>query len=414
MSSISDHHAGGKGCGTLKDIIKSKEIMQGSIAIAETIRAIEPGVIAVYPITPQTHILEHLARLAADGKLKSQYITVESEFSAASVIFGSVAAGVRSYTASASQGLLLMTEVIFNMAGTRLPAVLTAVNRSISPPINIQVDHQDTMTLRDSGIIQVYVENIQEAVDTHIQIFKIAEDREVLLPAMVCMDGWILSHAYELVTLWREEAVKEFLPSFNPVFKVDPQKPLTYGALTDDDKITEFKFMVHDALIRSKEKIKKVAEEFRNMFGNYYGGLIEETYTEDADVILVAMGSMVGTIKVALQEMRGRGKKVGLVKIRSFRPFPDQELKAALAKAKVVLVLDRSFSSGSGGILGGEVKACLYGQAGPCVLNYALGIGGREIYPETVIELVDQSERLVESGRIPAETFFYNLNKALL
>jgi len=398
----------------LKDVVKSKEIMQGSIAIAETMQAIEPGVIAVYPITPQTHILEHLARLVADGKLKSRYITVDSEFSAASVIFGSVAAGVRSYTASASQGLLLMTEVIFNLAGTRLPAVFTAVNRSLSPPINIQVDHQDTMTLRDSGIIQIYVENIQEAVDTHLQIFKIAEDREILLPAMVCLDGWILSHAYEPVTLWREEAVKEFLPPFNPVFKVDPKNPLTYGALTDDDKITEFKFMVHEALIKSKEKIKKAAGEFREMFGNYYGGLIEEVYLEDAEIILVAMGSMVGTMKVALTEMRKKGKKVGLVKVRSFRPFPDQELRAALAAAKVVLVLDRSFSNGFGGILGGEVKSCLYGQTAPPVLNYAIGIGGREIYPETIIELVEQSERLVENGRIPAETVFYNLNKALL
>lgn len=396
------------------EAIKSKEIMQGSAAIAETIKAIAPGVIAVYPITPQTHILEHLARLVADGQLKSKYITVESEFSAASVIFGAAAAGVRSYTASASQGLLLMTEVIFNMAGTRLPAVITAVNRSLSPPINIQVDHQDTMTLRDSGIIQIYVESIQEAVDTHIQIFKIAEDREVLLPAMVCMDGWILSHAYEPVTLWKDEAVQEFLPPFDPVFQVDPKNPLTYGALTDDDKITEFKYMVHDALIRSKEKIKKVAGEFRDAFGNYYGDVIEKTYTEDAELILIAMGSMAGTIKAALEKLRAQGKRVGLIKIRSFRPFPAQELRTALAGAKAAVVLDRSFSCSSGGILGGEIKACLYGQGGPQIINYALGIGGREIYPETVLEIVNQSERLVESGKIPPETIFYNLNREML
>lgn len=398
----------------MNDKIESREIMQGSIAIAETVRAAQPGVIAVYPITPQTHIVEHLARLVADGKLKSQCITADSEFSAASVLWGAVAAGVRSYTASASQGLLLMTEVIFNMAGTRLPAVFTAVNRSISPPINIQVDHQDSMILRDSGIIQLYVESIQEAVDTHIQAFKIAEDREVLLPAMVCMDGWILSHAYEPVTLWKEEAVQEFLPPFDPVFKADPQNPVTFGALTDPDKIMEFKFMVHDALIRSKEKIKRVAREFQETFGSYYGDLIEETYTEDADIILVAMGSVVGTIKVALERMRQEGKKVGLVKVRSFRPFPDQELRSALSKAKLVLVLDRSFSCSSGGILGWEVKSCLYGQTGPVVIDYAIGIGGREIFPETIIDLVNQSERLAEKGQVPSSTVFYNLNQALL
>lgn len=394
--------------------VKSKEILQGSIAIAEAVKAAEPGVIAVYPITPQTHIVEHLARLVANGELKSKYVTVDSEFSAASVIFGGAAAGVRSYTASASQGLLLMTEVVFNMAGTRLPAVFSAVNRSISPPINIQVDHQDTMTLRDAGVIQLYVESIQEAVDTHIQIFKIAEDREVMLPAMVCMDGWIISHAYEPVTLWKEEAVREFLPPFDPVFKVDPKNPLTYGALTDDDKITEFRYMVHDALIRSKEKIKSVAREFKEAFGNFHGDLIEEYCTDDAEIILVAMGSVVSTIKVTVDEMRKNGKKVGLLKIRSYRPFPDEEVRSVLSKAQVAVVLDRSFSCSYGGILGGEIKSCMYNQQGPSVINYAVGIGGREIFPETIKEMVKRSEELVESGKVPEKTVFYNLNKELL
>lgn len=394
--------------------VKSREILQGSVAVAETVKAIEPGVIAVYPITPQTHILEHLARLVADGRLNSRFITVDSEFSAASVVFGAAAAGVRSYTASASQGLLLMTEVIYNMAGTRLPAVITAVNRSISPPINIQVDHQDTMSLRDSGVIQIYVESIQEAVDTHIQLYKIAEDREILLPAMVCMDGWILSHAYEPVTLWKEEAVREFLPPFDPVFKADPKVPLTFGALTDATRITEFRYMVHDALVRSKEKIVKAADEFRDAFGNYYGGLIEETCTGDAEIILVAMGSVTATIKVALQEMRRDGKKVGLVKVRSFRPFPGEEIRAVLKKAKVAVVLDRSLSYSLGGILGREIKACMYGRGGPQIFNFAVGLGGREIYPGTVKDMVERAERLAGSGDDPGHTIFYNLNTELL
>lgn len=397
------------------EVVDSTNILQGSTAVAQAIKAVEPGVIAVYPITPQTHIIERLGDMVANGELNNcKYINVDSEFSAASAVFGSVATGVRSYTASASQGLLLMTEVIFNMAGTRIPAVFSAVNRSLSPPINIQIDHQDTMTLRDSGIIQLYVENIQEAVDTHIQVFKVAEDREVLLPAMVCMDGWIISHAYEPVTLWKKEAVQEFLPPFEPVFKVDPKCPLTYGALADDDKITEFKYMVHDAHVKSKEKIKKAAHDFREMFGTFYGDLIEEYYTDDADVVLIAMGSVVSTIKVSIDQMRSEGKKVGLLKIRSFRPFPDDEIRTVLEKVKLAIVLDRSISSSFGGILGGEIKACMYGRKEPVILSYVIGIGGREIFPETIVNLVNESEDIVDKGKIPEESLFYNLNKNLL
>jgi len=394
--------------------IRNREIMQGSIAIAETVCSIQPGVIGVYPITPQTHIIEHLARLVANGRAKGKYINADSEFSAASIVFGASAAGVRSYSASSSQGLLLMTEVIFNMAGTRLPGVFSAVNRSLSPPINIQVDHQDTMTLRDSGIIQLYVENIQEAVDTHIQIYKIAEDREVFLPAMVCMDGWIISHAYEPVTLWQDEIVQDFIGQLDLPYRVDPQNPLTYGALTDDDKITEFKYMVDSALRKSKDKIKQVSEEFRECFGNYYGGVVEEYHTDDAEIIIIAMGSVVATIKVAIDELRKEGRKVGLLKIRSFRPFPGEEIIKTLHKAAVAIVLDRSFSCSAGGILGGEVKACLYNQNKPAVINYIAGIGGREIYPFNIKEMINQGEKMAENGKISDEAIFYNLNSELL
>ncbi len=395
-------------------LIKKRGIMQGSIAIAETVSSAEPGVIAAYPITPQTHIVEHLSRLSANGQYKGEYITVDSEFSAASVVFGASAAGVRSYTASASQGLLLMTEVIFHMAGTRLPGVISATNRSLAPPINIQVDHQDTMTMRDSGIIQIYVESIQEAIDTHVQIFKIAEHKDVLLPAMVCMDGWIITHVYEPVTLWKDEAIREFIPDFDPVNKLDPKAPVTFGAYDIPDRITEFKYMTHAALNNSKEKIKEVAAEFKDVFGNFYGDLIEEYYTEDAETILVAMGSMVGTLKVAVRKMRKEGKKVGLVKIRSFRPFPHEELRKVLAKASVVAVLDRSFSNSFGGILGGEIKSALYGSNGPAIVSYVIAIGGREVYPSTVEDVVRQSEEYAHSGKVPQESIFYNLKTELL
>ncbi len=395
-------------------LIKKRGIMQGSIAIAETVSSAEPGVIAAYPITPQTHIVEHLSRLAANGQYKGEYITVDSEFSAASVVFGASAAGVRSYTASASQGLLLMTEVIFHMAGTRLPGVISATNRSLAPPINIQVDHQDTMTMRDSGIIQIYVESIQEAIDTHVQIFKIAEHKDVLLPAMVCMDGWIITHVYEPVTLWQDEAIREFIPDFDPVNKLDPKAPVTFGAYDIPDRITEFKYMTHAALNNSKEQIKEVAAEFKDVFGNFYGDLIEEYYTEDAETILVAMGSMVGTLKVAVRKMRKEGKKVGLVKIRSFRPFPHEELRKVLAKASVVAVLDRSFSNSFGGILGGEIKSTMYNSNGPAIVSYIIGLGGREVYPSTVEDVVRLSEEYVHSGKVPRESIFYNLKTELL
>ncbi len=395
-------------------LIKKKEVMQGSIAVAEAVKSARPGVIAAYPITPQTYIIEHLATLIANGELKSRYVRADSEFSAASIVYGSVAAGERSYTASSSQGLLLMTEVIFNMAGTRLPVVITGVNRSISPPINIQNDHQDTMVLRDSGIIQLYVENIQEAVDTHIQIFKIAEDKEVLLPAMVCMDGFVISHTYEPVTIWKDEAVQEFLPPFSPVYKTDPQNPLTYGSLTDDDKVTEFKYMTNEALVKSKKKIIAVAREFQEIFGNHYGDLLQEYRTEDAEIILVAMGTVISTIKVAVDALRKNGKKVGVIKVRSYRPFPDEELRTALSKCRLAVVVDKSYSCSSGGILGSEIKACLYNQRGPSIINYIAGIGGREIFPETIKDMVVKSEKLAESGKIPDGSVFFDLNKQLL
>ncbi len=394
--------------------IKCREIMQGSIAVAETVGALEPGVIGVYPITPQTHIVEHLARLVANGNINSKYINADSEFSAASILYGASAAGVRSYSASSSQGLLLMTEVIFNMAGTRLPAVFSAVNRSLSPPINIQVDHQDTMTLRDSGLIQLYVENIQEAVDTHIQIFRIAEDLDVLLPAMVCMDGWIISHAYEPVTLWQEEAIRDFTGVFFPPYEVNPQKPLTYGALTDDDKITEFKYMVDAALGRAEEKIIQVAGDFKKAFGSYHGDVVETYYTEGAETIILAMGSIAGTIKVAIDQLRAENKKVGLLKIRSFRPFPASRIREVLSGAKTAVVIDRSFSASSGGILGSEVKAALYQQNGPFIINYIAGIGGRELYPHNIKEIITESEKLSAAGTVPDKALFYNLNSALI
>lgn len=395
--------------------VKERRFMEGSQAVGEAIRAVSPGVIAVFPITPQTHIMEYLGGLVADGRLKSRYILGDSEFSVASIIYGASATGVRGYTATSSQGLLLMNEVLFNMAGTRLSGVLTAVNRSLSPPINIQLDHQDTMSLRDPGIIQLYVENIQEAYNTHIQAFRISEDRRVHLPVMVCMDGFILTHAYEGVTLLQDTDIQDYIPPFEPVFFLNPEEPFTFGSLSDDKKIMEFRYIQDQALVKSAEVITECALEFKERFSMYNGALIEEYYTEDAEIILLALGSMVATIKEAVDTLRREGIQVGIVKVRSFRPFPHQELITAVSKAQVLGVLDRSLSMGVGGILASDLKSFLYHQEkSPPVISYIVGLGGREITPLLIRRLVKDMMYRVERDKMSEKSIFFDLNKDLI
>ena len=281
---------------------KTIKVMEGSMAVAHAVKACKTDVIAAYPISPQTHIVEYLSEFSADGILPGKYINVDSEFSAASFVYGSEAMGARSYTASSSQGLLLMTEVLYNIAGCRLPVVMTGVNRTISPPISIQPDHQDTMTLRDTGFIHLHVESIQEAYDAHIQAFKIAENHNVLLPVLVCMDGWILTHAYEPVTIFDAEKVYEFIGGpINPYQKMDPkdENPINYGCYADEDKLMEFKYLIMEAHRNALKVIDDVALQYRKVFGHYAGGVVDTYQTEDAEIILVAMGSVVGTIRCA-------------------------------------------------------------------------------------------------------------------
>jgi len=372
-------------------------ILEGSRAVAEAVRACRPDVISVYPITPQTHILEDLARFVSSGKLKSQFVRADSEFSAASIVYGASAAGARAYTASASQGLLLMNEVIYAMASTRLPVVLTAVNRAISAPITIQPDHQDTMSLRDTGALQIHVESMQEAYDAHVQSFRIAEDPDVQLPLMVCMDGWVISHSYEPVTVFPDEAVAEFAGSFTPVQKLDPSNPLTYGAYADQDVLMEYRYAMMIAQEKAKDKIRSVTKEYREVFGNFDGDLLDSHCTEDAEVVLVAMGSMVSTIRAAVDELRSEGRKVGLIKVRTFRPFPSEEIIAACGKAPVVAVLDKSLSVNSGGILATEVKSAFYGGSSqPVIVPFIAGLGGKEVNRRVIKEIVDIASRAAE------------------
>jgi pyruvate ferredoxin oxidoreductase alpha subunit len=389
------------------------KVLEGSEAVAWAVKACRPHVISSFPISPQTHIVETLARMVANGELNAEYIRVESEFSAASVLAGAAAAGSRSYTASSSQGLLLMAEVLYASAGMRLPFVITGVNRSISAPINIQVDHQDTMSLRDAGLIQFYVESSQEAYDLHLAAFKIAEDPNIMLPVMVCMDGWILTHSYERVEFVDQEAVDIFLPPFKPEHYLDPENPKTWGSYAESDVMMEFKYAIHKAMTAGK--IKEILNEVSELTGRDNSGFIEAYRTDGADVILVAMGSVAGTIKDAVDGLRNTGKKVGLVKIRCYRPFPYEEIWEAVKDANVIVVMDANISMGSEGAVGLDLKAKMISKPdAPMVIDFIAGLGGREINSKTIAKLVDRAEQVYSSGIVMPEADWVDLNASIL
>jgi pyruvate ferredoxin oxidoreductase alpha subunit len=390
-------------------------VMEGSMAVTQAVKACRPAVISAYPITPQTHIVEFLAQMVADGELDAEYVPVDSEFSAASVIGGASATGVRAYTASSSQGLLLMTEVIYYLAGTRLPVVLTGANRQVSAPIGLQPEHHDSLSLRDSGLIQLYVESGQEAYDAHIQAFKIAEDHRVLLPVMVCVDGYILTHVFEPVTIFDQAAIDAFLPDYEPIHYLSPEHPVTFGPIADETNSLEFHYLTQEAMHNAKRVIEEVAQEYKTMFGHFHGGLIDCYRTDDADIILVAMGSTVSTLREAVDQMRHTGIKVGLVKVRCFRPFPSAELCQAVKGAAAVAVLDRALSMGSQGVLAGEVKAALYdAEHRPLVLGELAGYGGREVTCETARYIVDRARQAIDNGIIAPMVDFVGLRPEIL
>jgi pyruvate ferredoxin oxidoreductase alpha subunit len=388
-----------------------KEFLEGSLAVAQVVKLCKPAVISAYPITPQTHIVEELARLVADGQLNSQFVNVESEHSAASVVLGAVATGVRAYTATSSQGLIYMAEVLFNIAGMRLPVVMTCANRSLSGPINIWNDQQDSVSLRDMGWIQFYAEDIQEAVDLHLMAYRIAEDKSVMLPVMVCMDGFILTHGIETVNMPSGDEVDKFLPAYKPLYKLDPEKPLTIGPLVDPEYYMETRYAI-EATHKGEvlDIIPQVTADFAKVFGRAYNGFIEEYKTKDAERIIVAMGSICGTIKEVVDELRGKGKKVGLLKIVTYRPFPSQKIYEALKHIPRIAVLDRALSLGSFAPLYAEIKAVFCGKnKSPKVINsFVVGLGGRDITKDSIKEIF----RLLTTKERPCE--FIDLKPELL
>ncbi|MFH1855718.1 MAG: transketolase C-terminal domain-containing protein [Candidatus Omnitrophota bacterium] len=366
-----------------------KEFLEGSKAVAETINLVKPGVISAYPITPQTHIVEDLSQMVADGKLNSEFINVESEHSAASVVLGASAAGVRVFSATSSQGLLLMTEVIFNIAGMRLPVVLTCANRAISAPINIWNDHQDAETVRDSGWIQFYGENTQEVCDLHLLAYRLAEHQDVMLPVMVNLDGYILTHGYEVVDIASQADVDKFLPPYKTSYKLDIDAPISMGLLGPPDSYTETRFAIQETMKETLKLIPQLCGEFEKIFGRKLTGIIEEYKTEDADMILVAKGSVVGTIKETVDKLREEGVKIGVLKVVTYRPFPSELVYQALRRAKKVAVIEKAISLGSTGPMNLEICNVFAGKKEtPEINGFVIGLGGRDIRMSSIENIV--------------------------
>ena len=351
--------------------------MEGSRAVAETVALCRPEVIGAYPISPQTHIVEALSELVKTGELAPcEYVNVESEFAAMSVAIGASATGARTYTATASQGLLFMVEALYNASGLGLPIVMTVANRAIGAPINIWNDHSDSMSQRDSGWIQLYAETNQEAVDLHVQAFRLAE--ELSLPVMVCMDGFILTHAYECIEVPTAEQVDAFLPPFAPRQVLDPDEPVTIGAMVGPEAFMEVRYLMHAKQMQALDVIPQVAGDFAAAFGRESGGLLHSYRSDDAETVIVALGSVLGTIEDVVDELRDEGVSIGALGIKCFRPWPFDEVRAALADAKRIVVVEKAFAVGAGGIVGQNVRLALSGLT-PHVYDVVAGLGGRPI-----------------------------------
>jgi pyruvate ferredoxin oxidoreductase alpha subunit len=365
------------------------EQMEGSQAVGEAVVRCRPEVICAYPISPQTHIVEYLSDAVRKKELNPcEFISVESEFAAMSVAIGASAAGARPYTATASQGLLFMVEAVYNASGLGLPIVMTVANRALGSPINIWNDHSDTMSQRDSGWIQLYAETNQEALDLHIQAYKLAE--RVSLPVMVCMDGFILTHAYERVDLPGQEEVDAFLPPYEPRQVLDPGDPVTIGALVGPEAFFEVKYLMHAKQMQALDLIPEIAGDFEQAFGRDSGGLLSTYRMEDAETVVVAVGSVLGTIKDVVDELREQGVKIGVVGVKCFRPFPRDEVRELLGKAQRIVVLEKAWAIGVGGIVGQNVRLSLEGLPVK-VCDVIAGLGGRPIMKKSLRGLFGQA-----------------------
>jgi pyruvate ferredoxin oxidoreductase alpha subunit len=375
--------------------------IEGSQAVARAVTLCRPEVIAAYPISPQTHIVEALSDHVRTGQLSPcEYLMVESEFGAMSACIGASAAGARAYTATSSQGLLFMAEALFNASGLGLPIVMTLANRAVGAPINIWNDHSDSMSMRDSGWIQLFAESNQEAVDLHIQAFRLAESLSV--PVMVCMDGFVLTHAFEQVDLPAQELVDAFLPPFVPQQMLDPADPVTIGAMVGPEAFAEVKYLMHAKQVMALDAIPEIAAEFTEVFGRSSGGLVRPYRCEDADTIVVALGSVLGTIEEVVDGLRDEGVSIGVLGIGCFRPWPVGEVREALSHAKRVIVVEKAFAVGAGGIVGQNTRDATRGLPVE-VYDVVAGLGGRPITRESLRGLFDD----VLKGRLDAKLLHF-------
>ncbi len=381
--------------------MRKKVAMTGNIAAANAMRQINPDVCAAYPITPSTEIMQQFATFKSNGQVDTELVTAESEHSAMSACIGAAAAGGRVMTATSANGLALMWEMLYIASGNRLPIVMTIVNRALSAPINIHGDHSDSMGARDSGWIQIYCENAQETYDSLFQAVRISEVKQVRLPAMVCMDGFIISHSIENIELFDDQEIKEFIGEYTPLYSLlDTKNPMTYGPLDLQDYYSEHKRQQDEAMFNARDVILNIGKEFREFSGRGYG-FFEPYCMDDAEIGILSLGSSAGTVRTIVDELREKGIKAGLIKLRVFRPFPAKELATAISRLKALAVLDRSDSFGAmGGPVFSEIRSCLYDEPShPKVTNYIYGLGGRDLGLEKVREVFHDLGKIAKTGK---------------
>ncbi len=387
---------------TYKDMITANQ----AVAIA-TVRC-KPKVVAIYPISPQTHIVEYLADYCASGDLQAEYVRVESEHSAMTVVAAAQGTGVRTFTTTASQGLAYMHEVVASTGGMRLPVVMFVANRTLMSPGGIWPEYSDSMPERDTCWLQVYVEDNQEVFDMIIQAYKIAEHKDVLLPIMVCGDGYVLTHTTDTVEVLGQKEVDEFVPEYKAEHAyLDIERPTAHGLIVPPAYHMEAKYQMQQAMMKAKKVAKEINKEFAEKFGRDYGGLIDGYKLDDAEYVLLTSGSTTSTARIVVDELREEGKKVGLLKVRFFRPFPNEEIKEKLKGKKAVGVFDRSLSYGSTGQFFCETRNAMYGETVP-IVNFIAGLGGRDIREQDIKKMFEKTIELEEKGQPEDPVIFIN------
>jgi 2-oxoisovalerate ferredoxin oxidoreductase alpha subunit len=395
----------------------TKMVITGNYAVAYGSKLARAEVVAAYPITPQTTIVEKIADFVGNGEMETQYIKVESEHSAMAACIAASTTGVRAFTATSAHGLALMHELLMWAAGARVPVVMANVNRAMGPPWSVWADHQDSIAQRDTGWIQLFSENNQEVLDTILQLFKACENEEVLLPGLTTLDAFYLSHTYEVVDMPDQEMVDEYLPQFNPPYKLDVDDPHGFGSLVMPHTWhMEFRYKIAEAMNTAREKLLEAEKDFEKMFGRSYGGLLDNYRTEDADVVIMAAGTNASTAREAVDDLRNEGKKVGLARIRFFRPFPFEEVRKLAQNVDVIGVSERTYTYGYGGPFFAEVGGAIYNSIDsgerPILKNYMLGVGGRDVQKKHVIDILNNMLKIKEQGKLDQEIMWYGLKDA--